>query len=162
MHIQARAKPSKSPANLADFLGELAADVAMNRDAINVEGVSGSAVEGGGELAFTVTHGRAREANDRLTSARYRVEWTKDLYAEEIPPVQDTGSGPAVPPDDADPNQPGVLLGIVQRAKGSSLAGGRDIDTVLIGAFTDRPGHYFAQITFHGSDWREDAPEQDD
>lgn len=158
MHIQARAKPSKSPADLAAFLRELAADPATNRDAINVEGVSGASVEQGGHFVFTVQHGRARDAHDRLTDAGYRCEWTTDMYREPVPP--DQGSG-AVASDD-DPNQPGVLLGIVERAKGSNIAAGRDIDTVMIGAFTGQSGHFFVQVCFHGSDWRDDRPDQDD
>ena len=80
-------------------------------------------------------------------------------YAERIPPTADSSS--AIPVVD-DPNQPGVLLGIVERCKSSQIAAGRDIDTVMIGAFTDEPGQYFAQVTFHGSDWTEDRPGQDD
>lgn len=165
MHIQARAKPSKSPANLADFLRELAADPATNQNAINIEGVTGASVEQGGHFVFTVQHGRARDAHDRLTARdrngdRYVVEWTKDLHFEQIPPPPDPGSTAA--PSDEDPNRPGVLLEIVQRAKEAQIAAGRDIDTVMIGALTDEPGRFFAQVTFHGSDWTQDRPGQDD
>lgn len=157
MHIQARAMPSRSPANLADFLRELAADPAQGRDAINIEGVTGASVEQGGHFVFTVQHGRARDAHDRLTDAGYRCEWTTDMYREPIPP--DAGSNVA---SDDDPNQPGVLLGIVERAKGSNIAAGRDIDTVMIGAFTGQPGRFFVQVCFHGSDWTDDRPNEDD
>lgn len=160
MHVQARAQPSRSPANLVEFLQVLAADEALDRDAINIEGASGASVERGGRFVFAVTHGRARDAHDRLTDEHYRVQWTSDLYAERIPP--DDASGSTALPTDDDPNRPGVLLGIVERAKGSPLAAGREIDTVLIGAFTDEPGHFFVQVTFEGSDWNEDRPEQDD
>jgi hypothetical protein len=160
MHVQAKAAPSASPADLAEFLKVLAANRDTDRDAINVEGVSGAALESGGEFVFTVTHGRARDAHDRLTEARYKVRWCWDLYSEMIPP--DDGSGGFAVPDDDDPNQPGVLLGIVQRAKEAGVAGGRAIDTVLIGAFTNDPGRFFVQVTFEGAEWLEDRPGEED
>lgn len=153
MHVQARAAPAASPADLAEFLKVLAASRETDRDAINVEGVSGAALERGGHLVFTVTHGRARDAHDRLKAAGYRVEWTWDVYAERIPPDV---------PEEEDPNQPGVLLGIVQRARETRVAGGRDIDTVLIGAFTNESGRFFVQVTFEDADWREDRPGEED
>jgi len=156
MHVQARADPSASPADLALFLQQLAADEDAGLDAINVEGVSGAAVESGGRIVFTVTNGREGDAHDRLTAKHYRVEWTTDLYHERIPPNQALGGGG---PAADDPNQPGVLLGIVQRAKASQVAAGRNIDTVLIGAFTKSPGRFFAQVTFEGAAWSEDRPE---
>jgi hypothetical protein len=160
MHVQAKAAPATSPADLAKFLKVLAANRDTDRDAINIEGVSGAALERGGKLVFTVTHGRARDAHDRLTEAGYGVEWTWDLYSEMIPP--DDGSGGFVVPDDADPNQPGVLLGIVQRAMETQAARGREIDTVLIGAFTNDPGRFFVQVTFEGAEWLADRPGEED
>ena len=160
MHVQAKAAPSASPADLAEFLKVLAANRDTDRDAINIEGVSGAALESGGEFVFTVTHGRARDAHDRLTEARYKVRWCWDLYSETIPP--DDGSGGFAVPDDDDPNQPGVLLGIVRRAKEAGVAGGRAIDTVLIGAFTNDPGRFFVQVTFDGAEWLEDRPGEED
>jgi len=165
MHIQARAKPQKSPPDLAAFLRELAADSGTNRDAINIEGVSGASIEQGGEFVFAVTHGRAGDAHDRLTTPdpqtgeHYDVEWTTDLYSEPIPPEQGSGGANLIADD---PNQPGVLLGIVQRAKGAQIASGRDIDSVLIGAVTGESGHYFVQVTFVGSVWNTERPGQDD
>jgi hypothetical protein len=88
----------------------------------------------------------------------YTCEWTRDLYAERVP--SDDAQGGA--PRDQDPNQPGVLLGVVERAKASDLAGGRNIDTVLIGAFTDEPGRFFIQVTFEGSEWVNERPKHDD
>jgi hypothetical protein len=155
MHVQARSAPALSPPDLVAFLQVLAADEQAGRDAINIEGVTGSSVEDGGRFVFTVTHGRAQEAHERLSDKGYVVEWTTDLYAERIPP--DQGSGVA----QADPNQPGVLLGIVERAKGSVDAGGRGIDTVLIGAFTRKPGRFFCQCTWVGADWRDSPPDDE-
>ena len=154
MHVQAKSVPALSPADLAAFLRVLAADPDTDRTAINNEGVTGSAIENGGEFVFTVTHGRAREAHERLTEARYKVLWTTDLYAEKIPPSQGQAS-------QSDPNQPGVLLGIIERAKESVQAGGRAIDTVLIGAFTNKPNRFFCQCTWVDAEWQ-DAPPDDE
>ena len=156
MHVQAKAAPTASPADLAEFLKVLAANRESERDAINVEGATGAAIEHGGHFVFAVTEGRARDAHDRLTEAGYHVEWTWDLYAERIPP--EAGSGGEIVSDDEDPNQPGVLLGIVRRAKGSELAGGRDIDTVLIGAVTNESGQFYVQVTFEGAEWQHVRP----
>lgn len=158
MHVQARALPNLSPDDLAKFLRVLAPDADAGRDGINIEGSGGAAVESGGHFVFTVTHGRLREAWDRLTEVGYRVEWTDDLYAEAVPP--DASQGRAG--HQQDPNQPGVLLGIVERAKASELAAGRNIDCAVIGAVTDEPERFFVQVTFAGSTWRDDRPKHDD
>jgi hypothetical protein len=155
MHVQAKSAPALSPPDLVAFLQVLAADEKLDRKAINIEGVTGSAVEDGGQLVFTVTHGRAHEAHERLREAGYAVQWTTDLYAEKIPPNQGSGSS------QDDPNRPGVLLGIVERAKEHVNAGGRGIDTVLIGAFTDKPGRFFCQCTWVGADWQGSPPDDE-
>jgi hypothetical protein len=155
MHVQARSAPALSPPDLVAFLQVLAADETLNRDAINIEGVTGSAIEeDGGRLVFTVTHGRAREAHERLRGVGYPVQWTIDLYAEKIPPNQESVS-------QENPNQPGVLLGIVTRAKEHVNAGGRGIDTLLIGEFTNKPGRFFCQCTWLNADWRESPPDDE-
>jgi hypothetical protein len=151
MHVQARAAPSLSPDDLAKFLRVLAPDADADHDRINIEGSGGAAIESGGQFVFTVTHGRMRDAWDRLTDIGYRVEWTEDLYAEAVPPDAEQGG-------EEDPNHPGVLLGVVERAKASDLAAGRNIDCVVIGAVTDEPEKYFVQVTFVGSEWRDDRP----
>jgi hypothetical protein len=157
MHVQARAAPTTSPADLAAFLRVLAPNVELDRDAINIEGGGGTAVELGGKFVFVVTHGRFRDAWDRMKQDGYTCEWTEELYAESVPPDQ----AQAGTDRQEDPNQPGVLLGVVERAKASEIARGRNIDTVLIGAFTDEPGRFFIQVTFEGSEWRDDRPKPD-
>jgi hypothetical protein len=154
MHVQARAAPTASPTDLAAFLRVLASDVEADRDAINIEGGGGTGVELGGKFVFVVTHGRFRDAWDRLDALHYTCEWTEDLYAEKVPPDQTQGD--TTQPQD--PNKPGVLLGVVERAKDSDIAAGRNIDTVLIGAFTDEPERFFVQVTFEGSEWSTDRP----
>ena len=56
---------------------------------------------------------------------------------------------------------PGVLAGIVARAKGSSLAAGRALHEVMIGAETGREGHFFVQVTFQGAAWHDGEPDED-
>ena len=155
MHVQARASTAASPADLAAVLRALAANEAEGRDAINVEGVAGAGIETGGLFVFAVDNGREGEAHDRLTGRGYTCEWTTDLYHEEIPP-RHGADDPALAAAQ-DPNQPGVLLGIVERAK-ESREGGRMIDTVLVGAFTRRPNRFYAQVTFADSPWSTDRP----
>jgi hypothetical protein len=157
MHVQARAAPTASPADLAAFLRVLAPDLEADRDRINIEGAAGAAIETGGKFVFVVTHGRFRDAWDRFHDDGYTCEWTEDLYAEGVPPDQAQGDTTS----EQDPNHPGVLLGVVERAKDSEIAGGRNIDCVLIGALTDEPGRFFIQVTFEGSEWRDDRPKHD-
>ena len=152
MHIQAKAQVTASPADLARFLKVL---VGPPEDEINIEGVTGAGIEGdpAGEFVFAVEHGRAADAHDRLAEAGYAVQWTTDLYRERIP-------GPlAQDPDD--PNKPGVLLGIIERATESGIAAGRAIDTVLVGLRTGKPGVFGVQVTFIGSAWSPDRPGDD-
>jgi hypothetical protein len=154
MHIQARALAQKSPPDLVEFLRVLAG-VDPGMKPINIEGVTGSSLEDGGHFVFAVEHEREQECHTRLANEGYRCQWTKDLYQEMIPPDAAWGVEP-------DPNQPGVLLGIVERAKGSQIAGGRPILTLLLGAVTNEPGRFFAQVTFVGADWQDEVPTDDE
>ena len=140
-HAQAKSHTSASPADLTQFLA--AANEGLAANPINIEGISGSNVEAEGELHFTVEHGREAEVHAQLE--RYHPEWTTDVYVEEIPPG---------PPD---PNQPGVLHGIIQRATDEHPD--RTIDTVLIGALTGSPGVFYVQVTFTDSVWTAGPPE---
>jgi hypothetical protein len=142
MHAQAKSHTAASPADLQQFLTVLTPPA--ETDKVNIEGVTGWNVEEDGWFHFTVEHGREAEAHDRLSA--YHPQWTTDLYHEEI---DDSSS---------DPNQPGVLLGIIERATASPEAGGRAIDTVLIGAKTRSKGTFYVQVTFIGSTWSTDAP----
>ena len=47
-----------------------------------------------------------------------------------------------------DPNQPGVLLRIIENAKASPVANGRPIERVLVGMRTGKPGSLYIQVTF--------------
>lgn len=158
MHVQARAVPAASPADLEAFLKVLS-EPGGGSDRINIEGVAGADIEGGGRIVFAVEHGKAEDANRLLVDAGYTCEWTNDLYAEKIPP--DAGSGGQVGQGD-DPNQPGVLLGIVRRANEGLTDRNRKIDTVMIGAFTNEPGRFYAQVTFSGAAWQDTPPDDND
>ncbi len=151
MHVQARASTAASEADLGPFLERLAD--------INIEGVSGGGIESrdDGRFVFVVEDGREAECHDLLTRApAYNVEWTTDLYHEALGPGDGPAAAPAVAPD---PNRPGVLFDVVVRAKQSRLEGrSRKVDGVLIGAFTGKKNHFFAQVTFEDSVWTTDRP----
>ena len=66
MHLQIRAIPAKSPADLKAFLEVLAAAD------INIVAAGGSNLEQGGEFAFAVTHGQEDEAIRLLKEAGYQ------------------------------------------------------------------------------------------
>jgi len=138
MHVQAKSAPALSPPDLAAFLKVIGDD-------INIEGVSGCGVErDGGEIVFTVAHGQEVQAHELLTDAGYTVQWTSDLYAEEIS-LQSA-------------NEPGTLAGIIERAR-ESLATSRSIDTVLVGSFTGGSGLY-CQCTWTDASWQSEPPQQ--
>ena len=153
MHVQARASTAASEADLGPFLERLAG--------INIEGVSGGGIESrdDGRFLFVVEDGREGECHDLLTSApAYNVEWTTDLYHEALGPGEGPDAALAAAAS-ADPNQPGVLAGVVGRAKRSRLEGrSRRVDGVLIGAFTGKKNHFFVQVTFEDSAWTTDRP----
>ena len=138
MHIQAKSTTANSPADLAAFLEVLARNEGSGP--INVEGVTGCGVETGGGIAFALSHHQHEEGVTRLRNEGYTVEETEDLYFEEVPVAPQMGM--------EDPNQPGVLLQIIQNAKQSQVAAGRPIDTVLIAAQTGSPGKFYVQVTF--------------
>jgi len=162
MHIQARAQPQKSPPDVVEFLRVLAGRRQPGEEPINIEGVTGSHVEHGGHLVFAVTHGRENEAHQRLKDDGYRCQWTNDLYAEKIPPDPSDQASNLTANDEPDPNQPGVLLGILERARDSGIAAGRPVDEILLGAFTDEAGRFFAQVTFVGAQWQDEVPTEQD
>ena len=152
MHVQARATPSASEADLEPFLKLLAKVPGTDdphSDEINIEGVSGGGIESraDGKFVFAVEDGREGDCHDRL-SPHYTVEWTTDLYDEPIDPGQAS-----------DPNRPGVLLAVLRNARRTRGEGrSRKVDGVLIGAFTGKANHFFAQVTFEDSVWTTDRP----
>ncbi|HYH92042.1 MAG TPA: hypothetical protein VD763_02695 [Candidatus Saccharimonadales bacterium] len=153
MHIQARSKAKLSPADLSEFLGVMAQPT-TDGGRINIEGVTGSEIEIGqgdkddtGWFNFSMDDTKVAECHRILTAAKYRPEYCVDLYSEAIPVDQAP-----------DPNQPGVLHQIILNAKKWDGDRRRPIDTVLIGALTDQPGHFYVQVTFVGSAWTSEPP----
>jgi hypothetical protein len=138
MHIQAKSKAAKSPADLAAFLAVLAEDTGSGP--INVEGVTGCGVETGDGIVFAMSDDQHDEGVARLRAAGYEVDETEDLYSEVVPVTPQLGL--------EDPNQPGVLLRIIENAKQSAEANGRPIDKVMICARTGLPGQFYVQVTF--------------
>jgi hypothetical protein len=132
MHIQSKSNAAKSPANLADFLDVLAADIPPHGP-INIEGVTGCGIETGSGIVFSLSHDQHDAGVARLRDAGYTVDENTDLFTEAV---------------DGDPNQPGVLADIVRRAKDSPEANGRPIDTVLVGFFTGQPDMFYVQVSF--------------
>jgi hypothetical protein len=65
MHKQIRTKPSKSPADLREFLAVLEAK------GVNIEAAGGGEVEHGGEFAFAVEHHKEDSAKEILEKAGY-------------------------------------------------------------------------------------------
>jgi hypothetical protein len=135
MHAQARAKPVASPPDLEAFMRVLSEPTTPpgqpTRTPINIEGVTGTALELGGEFVFSVEHGREAQAQAWLEEAGYRVTFDEDIHAVEL-------SG----------NQPGQLLSIIREASGPNLMDGKVIRDILIGEFTGDPGHFYVQIKF--------------
>ena len=126
MHAQAKSTTAACPGRSASIPRGPESDAPRRQQPINIEGVTGCGVEDGGQFPFAVKHGREAEAHD--ASATYTRSGRTTCTARRSA----DGS--------ADPNQPGVLLGIIEHATASSEANGRAIDTVLIGQRTGEPG----------------------
>ena len=139
MHIQAKSTGAASKADLAAFLAVLAEDV-PGQGPLNVEGVTGCGAETGNGIVFTLHHDHFAIGVERLRDRGYTVDVNTDIYFEEM--VADVGS------DGDDTNRPGVLAKIVQNAKDSAVAGGRPIETVLVGSRTGHAGRFYVQVSF--------------
>lgn len=135
-HAQAKSGTSASPASLEGLLDRLSN--------VSLEGVSGTQLEADGFLHFAVAHDSLDAVHAALEG--YHPKWTKDLYLEEGIGIQELGAA-------------GVLLGVVQRARQAHP--GRAIDTVLTGVDPANPGTFYVQVTFVGSDWKNDPAELD-
>lgn len=136
MHQQARAEPTASPPDLESFIRVLSEPTQPDpanptRTPINIEGVTGSDVELGGQFVFAVEHGREADAQAWLEEAGYRVEFSDDIVAMELP------GG----------NEPGKLLEVIRAASGPNLLDGKVIRDVLIGAVTGKD-QFYVQIKF--------------
>ncbi len=130
MHLQIRAIPARSPADLMAFLEVLA------QAGINIEAAGGSNVEQGGDFAFAVTHGQEDEAIRILTDAGYQPRPIENDIAND---------------DGSDvttcwmTNAPGQLLACVAAVTEANQLAGRVIKDLSIGA-PDAAGQIPVQI----------------
>jgi hypothetical protein len=136
MHAQAKSDTSASPPDLEKFLKVLAEPTQPDpqnptRTPINIEGITGTDYELGGEFVFSVEHGREADAQAWLEEAGYTVEFDEDIVSVDF-----QGNGP------------GKLHEIVREHSGSQLNNGKVVKHVLFGEFTGDPGHYYVQIKF--------------
>ena len=146
MHIQAKATPTASPADLEALLAKLA-EPGNGMDPINVEGVSGSHLETGGQLVFSFDH-------DRLADVRALLGDYKDLEIVEgdLGKVGDpphlVGSDQELYVRVLDGNTPGQLLAAVRGASSTNLQSHRLIRHVVVGQETQAPNRWYVQIRF--------------
>lgn len=124
MHLQIRAKPSKSPVSLLDFLAVLAeAD-------INILAAGGSDVERGGEFAFAVDHDQVEKAMRTLAREGYKPS----LVEVEVCWMT---------------NEPGQLRDCVASVTEVNAASGRSIKDISIGV-PDQDGRIPVQFYSEG------------
>jgi hypothetical protein len=152
MHIQAKATPKASPADLETFLAVLSEPVTPpgqpTRDPINIEGVSGDDLELGGQFIFSFDHDRKDDVEAWLDEKRYRVEFFEgDMNA--------ITNGDQVVDDDTrlavfvlDGNAPGTLLAAIRSLGAANLPSGRVIRHMVIGQETQVDQRFYVQIAF--------------
>ncbi len=124
MHLQIRAKPSRSPVSLLDFLEVL------EQAGINIEAAGGSNVERGGEFAFAVAHEQVDAAMRALAGAGYKPS----LAAVETCWMT---------------NEPGQLRACVARVTEINAESGRLIKDLSIGV-PDQDGRIPVQFYSEG------------
>jgi hypothetical protein len=122
MHLQIRAIPARSPADLMAFLEVLA------QARINIESVGGSNVEQGGDFAFSVADGQEDEAIRVLEGAGYQPRRFENGVLNE-----DGAALTTCWVTDA----PGELLACVAAVTEANKAAGRVIRDLSMG----KPGH---------------------
>ena len=118
MHLQIRAIPARSPADLKAFLEVLAAAD------INIVAAGGGNLEQGGEFAFAVTHGQEDEAIRLLKEAGYQPRALDASVATEDGAVFTTCWLT---------DEPGQLLACVTSVTDANEAAGRVIKDLSLG-----------------------------
>lgn len=145
MHIQARVTPAASPPDVAKFVQVLSEPETPPgapgpRVPINIEGISGSDLETGGQIVFSFDHDREDDVRAWLEEAGYRDVTFRNADREEIAWVELTG------------NVPGQLLEAIRAASTDNLPGGKLIKDVVIGQETvpdgAPAGRFYVQIAF--------------
>ena len=144
MHIQARVTPAASPPDLVTFVQVLSEPETPpggpTRLAINIEGISGSDLETGGQIVFSFDHDREDDVRAWLEEAGYRDIEFRNADLGEIAWVELTG------------NTPGQLLQAIRAASTDNLPNGKLIKDVVIGQETvpngAPAGRFYVQIAF--------------
>lgn len=144
MHIQARVTPAASPPDLVAFVKVLSEpETPPNQPArvpINIEGVSGSDLETGGQIILSFDHDRVSDVAAWLEEAGYRDVEFRNADDEEIAWVE------------LSDNTPGQLLEAIRGASTDNLPSGKLIKDVLIGQETvpdgAPAGRFYVQIAF--------------
>jgi len=145
MHIQARVTPAASPPDLATFVQVLSEPETPPgepdpRIPINIEGVSGSDLETGGQIVFSFDHDREQDVRAWLEEAGYRDVTFRNADDGEIVWVELTE------------NSPGQLLQAIRSASIDNLPNGKLIKDVVIGQETvpdgAPAGRVYLQIAF--------------
>ena len=138
MHVQARAVPATSPADVEAFLKVLSEPETPagedERKPINIEGVTGADLENGGRIVFSFDHDRVDDVRTWLRDAGYQeVEF---LNADDNEFFWAELGG----------NAPGQLLNAIRSGKG--VNSGKRIKDVLIGQETQSPNRFYVHVTF--------------
>lgn len=145
MHIQARVTPAASPPDLVTFVKVLSEPETPPHEpdprvAINIEGVSGSDLETGGQIVLSFDHDRVDDVAAWLEEAGYRDVEFRNADDDEIVWVELTD------------NTPGQLLQAIRGASTDNLPSGKLIKDVLIGQETvpdgAPAGRFYVQIAF--------------
>lgn len=144
MHIQARVTPAASAPDLVKFVKILSDPETPagqpTRVAINIEGVTGSDLETGGQIILSFDHDRRDDVAAWLEEAGYRDVTFRNADDDEIVWVE------------LSDNTPGQLLQAIRGASTDNLPSGKLIKDVLIGQETvpdgAPPGRFYVQIAF--------------
>ena len=145
MHIQARVTPAASPPDLVKFVQilsepETPPSEPYPRVPINIEGVSGSDLETGGQIVFSFDHDREKDVRAWLEEAGYRDVTFRNADDDEIAWVE------------LSDNTPGQLLQAIRGASIDNLPNGKLIKDVVIGQETvptgAPAGRFYVQIAF--------------
>lgn len=144
MHIQARVTPAASPPDLVKFVQILSEPETPpgqpGRLPINIEGVTGSDLETGGQIVLSFDHDRVDDVRAWLREAGYRDVEFRNADDDEIVWVE------------LSDNTPGQLLQAIRGASTDNLPSGKLIKDVLIGQETvpdgAPAGRFYVQIAF--------------
>ena len=144
MHVQARAKPAASPADVEAFLKVLSEPEpsidGQPREPINIDGVTGADLEHGGQIVISFDHDRLADVQAWLDEAKYKdIEF---LNAEDGQFFWAELGG----------NEPGQLLNAIRAGKAAPNNSRKRIKDVLIGQETQPPHRFYVHVSFEDGD----------